>query len=56
MEGPPFSVTPQEVENLWEGRLKLVEQVDMLAEMPRAWASGVQRLDEYFWTFHRVDK
>jgi thiopurine S-methyltransferase len=56
MEGPPFSVTPEEVKQLWEGRLKLVEQVDMLAEMPRAVASGVQRLDEYFWTFHRVDK
>lgn len=56
MEGPPFSVTPGEVEHLWDGRTKLVEQVDMLAEMPRAVASGVQKLDEYFWTFHRVDK
>ena len=56
MEGPPFSVTPQEVEELWNGSTKLVEQVNMLADMPRAVASGVQRLDEYFWTFNRVDK
>ena len=56
MEGPPFSVAPEEVEHLWEGCTKLVEQVDMLSEMPRAIASGVQRLDEYFWVYNRAHK
>ena len=51
MEGPPFSVSPGEVEQLWKGQLKLVEQVDMLASMPRAVAQGVHSLDEYFWVF-----
>ncbi len=49
MEGPPFSVPNEEVERLWKGQLTLIEQVDMLSSMPRAVASGVQRLDEYFW-------
>ena len=49
MEGPPFSVPNEEVEHLWKGQLTLIEQVDMLSSMPRAVASGVQRLDEYFW-------
>ena len=49
MEGPPFSVPCEEVERLWKGQLALVEQVDMLSSMRRAVASGVQRLDEYFW-------
>jgi thiopurine S-methyltransferase len=51
MEGPPFSVPNAEVENLWNGRLTLVEQVDMLSSMPRAISSGVERLDEYYWVF-----
>lgn len=51
MEGPPFSVLNEEVERLWTGQLKLVEQMDMLAEMPRAMKLGVPRLDEYFWVF-----
>jgi thiopurine S-methyltransferase len=51
MEGPPFSVERAEVERLWEGQLKLVEQVDMLASMPRALALGVHSLNEYFWVF-----
>ncbi len=51
MEGPPFSVPNAEVESLWHGKLTLVEQVDMLSSMPRAVASGVQRLDEFFWVF-----
>jgi thiopurine S-methyltransferase len=51
MEGPPFSVAATEVERLWRGKLILVEQVDMLSSMPRAIASGVQRLDEYLWVF-----
>ncbi len=51
MEGPPFSVATEEVEHLWQSQLSLVEQVDMLAEMPRAVAAGVPRLDEYFWVF-----
>jgi thiopurine S-methyltransferase len=49
MEGPPFSVPNEEVERLWKGQLVLVDQMDMLSSMPRAVASGVQRLDEYFW-------
>jgi thiopurine S-methyltransferase len=49
MEGPPFCVEPAEVDRLWEGRLTQVEQLDMLSSMPRAVASGVQSLDEYFW-------
>ena len=51
MEGPPFSVTPEEVERLWNGRLMRVEQLDMLSSMPRATAAGVRNLDEYFWVF-----
>ncbi len=51
MEGPPFSVAVAEVERHWEGKLKLVEQADILSSMPRAVASGVQRLDEYVWVF-----
>ena len=27
----------------------MVERVDMLSSMPRAVASGVQRLDEFYW-------
>ena len=53
MEGPPFSVTCEEVERLWEAQLDLVEQVDMLSSMPRAIASGVQCLYEYFWIFRQ---
>lgn len=49
MEGPPFSVDPSEVDHLWNNRLTVVDQVDMLSSMPRAQASGVQRLEEYFW-------
>jgi thiopurine S-methyltransferase len=51
MDGPPFSVSPTEVEQLWEGKPELVKQVDMLSSMPRAIASGVKTLDEYFWVF-----
>lgn len=51
MEGPPFSVPNTEVEQLWGGRLKQVEEVNMLASMPRAVASGVQSLNEYLWVF-----
>jgi thiopurine S-methyltransferase len=51
MQGPPFSVTPGEVERLWRGQLGLIERVNVLAEMPRAVALGVPRLDEYFWVF-----
>ena len=51
MDGPPFSVPPDEVEHLWEERIRRVEQVDMLSEMPRAVASGVRELDEYYWLF-----
>jgi thiopurine S-methyltransferase len=51
MEGPPFSVATAEVDRLWKGQLVLVEQLDMLASMPRAIASGVRRLDEYLWVF-----
>jgi len=51
MEGPPFSVAAAEIDRLWKGQLVLVEQVDMLSSMPRAVASGVQRLDEYLWVF-----
>jgi thiopurine S-methyltransferase len=54
MEGPPFSVEPGEVDRLWEGQFYLVEQVDMLSSMPRAVASGVQGLDEYFWVLTRT--
>jgi len=53
MEGPPFSVDPGEVDRLWEGQLAVAEQVDMLSSMPRALATGVQRLDEYFWVLTR---
>jgi len=56
MEGPPFSVTPEEVEQLWNGQLDLVEKVDMLSSMPRAITSGVQSLDEYFWVFSQAEK
>jgi len=49
MDGPPFSVTPEEVQRLWNTELELVKQVDMLPSMPRAIAAGVQSLDEYFW-------
>ena len=51
MDGPPFSVPNAEVESLWQGKLTQVETVDMLSSMPRAVASGVQRLDEYLWVF-----
>lgn len=51
MEGPPFSVEPAEVERLWQDRLSCVDTADILASMPRAVAAGVQRLDEYIWTF-----
>lgn len=53
MEGPPFSVTREEVRRLWCAELDLVERVDMLSSMPRAIASGVQSLDEYFWVFRQ---
>ena len=53
MEGPPFSVTREEVRRLWHAELDLVERVDMLSSMPRAIASGVQNLDEYFWVFRQ---
>ena len=53
MEGPPFSVPCVEVERLWKGKLDLVEQVDILSSMRRAVASGVQRLDEYFWVLRK---
>jgi len=52
MEGPPFNVSPEEVERLWHAQLGLVEQTDVLSDMPRAVASGVQRLDECCWFFH----
>jgi len=51
MEGPPFSVPREEVERLWTGHLRLVEQVDVLSEMPRAVGLGVPRLEEFFWIF-----
>ncbi len=53
MEGPPFSVTCEEVGRLWDAQLDLVEQVDMLSSMPRAIASGVQSLYEYLWVFRQ---
>ena len=55
MEGPPFSVLPEEVEQLWKGELELVEQVDMLSSMPRAVSHGVQRLDEFIWVFWQLN-
>jgi thiopurine S-methyltransferase len=51
MEGPPFSVSAGEIDHLWQGKLELVERVDMLSTMPRAIASGVQGLEEYVWVF-----
>ena len=51
MEGPPFSVPRDEVERLWTGELRLVEQMDVVSEMPRAMALGVPCLEEFFWTF-----
>ena len=53
MEGPPFSVPPEAVRQLWQNELELVEQVDMLASMPRAVALGVQSLEEHFWVFRQ---
>ena len=51
MEGPPFSVPPTEIDQLWEGKPGLVKQVDMLSSMTRAVKSGVQSLVEYYWVF-----
>jgi thiopurine S-methyltransferase len=54
MEGPPFSVEAVEVDRLWSRRMTRVEQMDMLSLMPRAKASGLSRLDEYFWLLQKA--
>ncbi len=56
MEGPPFSISTGEVERLWEGKLTLVGQLDVLSAMPRAVTSGVQSLNEYFWVFNQSEQ
>lgn len=48
MDGPPFSVTQEEVETLYSDRwsVKLLHTEDILAEKPRFREKGVSRMEE----------
>jgi thiopurine S-methyltransferase len=55
MHGPPFSVTPQEVEQLY-GQWHRVERIhsqDCLAREPRFRKKGLSRLDEHVFLLQR---
>lgn len=48
MEGPPFAVSPGEVEALYQGyaEIRLLKQLDILAQEPRFRKRGLSRLQE----------
>lgn len=50
MQGPPFSVDAAELAQHWGQQLQLQSQLDMLDALPKARASGLSRLDEYWWS------
>jgi thiopurine S-methyltransferase len=50
MQGPPFSVDAAELAQHWGEQLQLQARVDMLDELPKARASGLSRLDEFWWS------
>ena len=50
MQGPPFSVDAAELAQHWDQQLQLQARVDMLDELPKARASGLSRLDEFWWS------
>jgi thiopurine S-methyltransferase len=53
--GPPFSVTPDEVQRLYAPHFVLepLERVDILAESPKFVAQGVRSLHEVAWSLRR---
>ena len=56
MSGPPFSVTPEEVEQLFSPRYS-IEQVhseDCLVNEPRFRDKGLTRLDEYVFVLQKI--
>ena len=56
MQGPPFSVTGEEVRRLYaEGwRIEPLARHDVLAEQPRFRERGLTRLEECIWRLERV--
>lgn len=50
MQGPPFSVDAAELAHYWGEHLQLQTRVGMLDELPKARASGLSRLDEFWWS------
>jgi thiopurine S-methyltransferase len=48
MDGPPFSVSPEEVEALYQehAKIDLLEQIDVLEQSPRFRERGLSRLQE----------
>jgi thiopurine S-methyltransferase len=51
MQGPPFSVSVEEVQRLWPGMLSCMECTDALETLPKAREAGISRLEEYTWRF-----
>lgn len=51
MDGPPFSVTPNEVQRHWAGRVACVDRRDALDALPKAREYGIARLEESCWKF-----
>ncbi|MDT8318885.1 MAG: thiopurine S-methyltransferase [Xanthomonadales bacterium] len=51
MDGPPFSVTANEVQRHWAGRVACIERRNALDTLPKAKEHAIARLDESCWKF-----
>jgi thiopurine S-methyltransferase len=49
MKGPPFSVMPDEVTDLWEGQLSVERRLELIEEEPRFKERGLTSLVEKVW-------
>lgn len=49
MQGPPFSITNDEVEDLWQGKLQLIESFDLLAAESKFRDRGLSFMYEQTW-------
>lgn len=49
MPGPPFSVSADEVQQLWQAQAKLLHQHEAIETLPKAKSAGVKSLPEMIW-------
>ena len=49
MQGPPFSISESEIEQYWNGDLKLIESFDLLSAEPKFKEKGLSYMYEQTW-------